>query len=309
MGLLVEGKWKVQEVNPETEDGEFHRQKQAFRYGIDSKGEFLPEADRYHLYVSYACPWAHRTLIMRELKGLNSIIDTSVVSPEMLEYGWSFKASDEGVTKDGIYGHEYLKDVYVSVDAKFTGRVTVPVLFDKKTKKIVNNESEEILRILNGAFAEFQTDATDYYPKELQSEINDVNEDIYHNINNGVYKTGFARNQEAYEKNYVALFESLERQEKRLQGKEFLVGDKLTEADIRFFTTLVRFDAVYFTHFKCNKKMIKDYPNLQRYLKGLYARSAFKNTTNFHHIKKHYYYSHETLNPFRIIPLGPQMSF
>lgn len=307
MGMLIEGKWKVEAVNPESDDGEFHRQKQKFRNSIEKNGEFPPEKNRYHLYVSHACPWAHRTLIMRQLKGLEEAIDVSVVSPEMLENGWSFKKTDEGVTGDKLYGLEFLRDIYVKADEKFTGRVTVPVLWDKKNNKIVNNESSDLIRILNSGFSNLAKRGEDYCPEELMDQIEEVNADVYENINNGVYKTGFARTQEAYEKNFHPLFESLERQEKRLEGNEFLVGERLTEADIRLYTTLVRFDAVYFTHFKCNKRMIKDFKNLNRYLKKLYRMDAFKDTTHFEHIKKHYFYSHETLNPFRIVPLGPDL--
>lgn len=309
MGMLVDGQWKVQEVNPQTKDGEFHRQTQKFRFSIEKGGEFEPESGRYHLYISHACPWAHRTLIMRALKGLEAAIDISIVAPDMLENGWSFQKYDSEVTGDKLFGFEYLKDVYVKADSKFTGRVTVPILWDKKTDRIVNNESSEIIRIFNSSFDGISKESPDYYPNELKKEIDEVNEDVYHNINNGVYKTGFARNQRAYEHNFISLFECLERQEKRLEGKEFLVGDTLTEADIRLWTTLVRFDAVYFTHFKCNKKMIKDYKNLDAYLKRLYAMPEFGGTTNLDHIKRHYYYSHETLNPFRLVPIGPELNF
>lgn len=306
MGMLIEGEWKVQEVNPKTEDGEFHRQKQKYHSGFGD--EYPAEKERYHLYVSYACPWAHRTLIMRELKGLESFIDYSVVSPEMMDQGWSFETEFPKSTGDKINDLEFLKDLYVKADSKFTGRVTVPVIWDKETNSIVNNESSEIIRIFN-SLNEFSTNKEDYYPEELRSEIDEVNDDVYNNINNGVYKTGFARNQKAYEKNFKNLFESLERQEQRLEGKKYLVGDTLTEADIRLFTTLIRFDAVYFTHFKCNQKMIKDYPNLKRYLKNLYSIDAFRHTTNFEHIKHHYYYSHRTLNPFGLVPLGPSLDY
>ena len=309
MGLLVNGKWKVQEVNPETEDGEFHRQKQKFRSCIEEGGEFPPEEGRYHLYVSYACPWAHRTLVMRKLKGLEKFIDYSVVSPEMLKDGWSFKQTDPGVTEDKVFDREFLRDVYTAADPNFTGRVTVPVLFDMKNERIVNNESADILRIFNSQLGAFAENQDDFYPQVLRAQIDEVNEDVYENINNGVYKTGFARKQEAYDHNFKSLFEALERQEKRLEGKDYLAGDRLTEADIRLFTTLIRFDAVYFTHFKCNKQMIKDYKNLGRYLKNLYSIKAFYETTRLDHIKRHYFYSHETLNPFRLIPLGPDLDY
>ena len=304
MGMLVEGEWKVQEVNPETKDGEFHRQKQKYHSSLGK--EYPKEKGRYHLYVSYACPWAHRSLIMRQLKGLEDFISYSVVSPDMMDEGWSFDNSFSGSTGDQIYNLSFLKDLYTKADNKFTGRVTVPVLWDKQTDSIVNNESSEIIRIFN-SLNEFSSNQEDYYPESYKDEIDEVNDDVYNNINNGVYKTGFARNQKAYEKNFMNLFDSLERQEKRLEGKLYLVGENLTEADIRLFTTLIRFDAVYFTHFKCNKRMIKDYPNLNRYLKNLYSLDAFRRTTNFNHIKRHYYYSHRTLNPFGIVPLGPSL--
>lgn len=309
MGSLVDGEWKIEDVNPKNESGEYKRQNQKFRSRIEKKGEFPPEEGRYHLYVSYACPWAHRTLIMRKLKKLETFLPYSVVSPEMLDLGWSFKKTDPGVTDDPIYGKEHLKDVYTEVDPSFTGKVTVPVLIDKKQNKIVNNESSEIIRILNGDLIEFSDNSVDYYPKALRSEIDEVNEDIYHNVNNGVYKTGFARNQKAYEHNFTSLFDSLDRQEKRLEGEDFLVGGTLTEADIRFYTTLARFDAVYFTHFKCNKKLIQQYPNLQRYLKLLGAMEEFSSTTNMRHIKRHYFYSHKNINPYQIVPLGPEVDF
>lgn len=309
MGSLVNGEWKIEDVNPKTESGEYKRQNQKFRSRIQKGGEFPPEEGRYHLYVSYACPWAHRTLIMRKLKRLEDFLSYSVVSPEMLDLGWSFKDTDPGVTKDPIYGKEYLKDVYTEVDPSFTGKVTVPILLDKKQNKIVNNESSEIIRIFNSDLKDFSDNSVDYYPVELRDEIDEVNEDIYHHINNGVYKTGFARNQEAYDHNYDELFASLERQEKRLEGQDYLVGGTLTEADIRFYTTLARFDAVYFTHFKCNKKLIQQLPNTYRYLKLLGSKEEFCSTTNLRHIKRHYYYSHKNINPYQIVPKGPDLDF
>lgn len=307
MGYLLDGEWKEQAVNPETKDGEFHRQVQKFRDEINEKGSFPPEKNRYHLYVSLACPWAHRALIMRKLKGLEEMIDVSVVSPDMLKDGWSFEKNHEGSTGDRLYDKEFLRDIYTIADPKFTGRVTVPVLFDKNTKRIVNNESSEVIRIFNSAFNELSGNHSDFYPKELQSEIDEINEYIYENINNGVYKTGFARNQKAYEHNFCSLFSALDKIEERLEGQDYLVGGKLTEADIRLWTTLIRFDAVYFTHFKCNQKMIKDYQNLSRFTRKLYQHEAFQSTTDFAQIKRHYYYSHETLNPFRIVPIGPDL--
>lgn len=300
MGRLENGRWIIEEVITETDDGEFKRQEQGFRDVIQS-----PEKNRYHLYVSYACPWAHRTLIMRSLKGLEKIITLSVVSPYMLEDGWSFEDNFPGVLPDPVFQTKFLREVYTEALRDFSGRVTVPVLLDKKTKKIVNNESQEIIRILNDGFNEFTNNKEDYYPKDLREEINKWNLDIYENINNGVYKAGFALNQKAYDKNVRNLFSALDRVEEGLEGKEFLVGDKLTEADIRLYTTLVRFDPVYYGHFKCNRTMIREFKNLSRYLGDLYKIEAFKSTTHFDHIKAHYYYSHRQINPFQIIPVGP----
>lgn len=301
MGRLDNGRWIVEEVISQTDDGEFKRQEQSFREVIEK-----PENNRYHLYVSYACPWAHRSLIMRKLKGLEDIISLSVVSPYMLEDGWSFENNFPGVVPDSVFQKKFLREVYTEVHDKFSGRVTVPVLLDKKAQKIVNNESEEIIRILNDGFNELTGNKEDYYPEDLREGINKWNEDIYEHINNGVYKAGFALNQKAYDKNVKDLFDALDRVEEGLSGKSFLMGERLTEADIRLYTTLVRFDPVYYVHFKCNRNMIREFKNLSRYLKDLYAIDAFKSTTDFDHIKAHYYYSHRQINPFRIIPMGPK---
>ncbi len=306
MGRLVDGQWRTEDVNPDSPTGEYKRQEQAFRDEIKVGGKFEPESGRYHLYVSYACPWAHRTLIMRELKELRTHISFSVVNPDMLESGWSFKEDFSGVIPDSVFAKTYLKDIYTAVDPHFTGKTTVPILLDKKTKKIVNNESSEIIRIFNTAFNSITGNEDDYYSAKLRGEIDRVNEDVYHHINNGVYQCGFARSQEAYDKAVYPLFESLDRMESRLKDHKYLVGESLTEADIRFYTTLVRFDIVYYLHFKCNLRMIRDYPNLSRYLTQLYSEPAFKVTTRFDHIKRHYYYSHPTINPFRILPIGPE---
>jgi len=300
MGRLDNGRWIVEEVITKTEDGEFKRQEQSFR-----QTTVIPEKNRYHLYVSYACPWAHRTLIMRKLKNLEDVISVSVVSPYMLENGWSFKNDFPGVIPDTVLGKEFLKDVYTAVNNTFSGRVTVPVLLDKKEKNILNNESEDIIRILNDGFNDLTENKDDYYPMDLRDEINKLNADIYANINNGVYKSGFALNQEAYDKNVLALFDALDRIEGMLENKKFLVGDRLTEADIRLYTTLVRFDPVYYVHFKCNRSMIREFKNLSRYLRELYEIEAFRETTHFDHIKAHYYYSHRQINPYQIVPLGP----
>ena len=305
MGYLKNGEWITDIVNPETEDGEFHRQQQFFRDNLGTK--YKAQKERYHLYVSLACPWAHRTLIMRKLKKLDQFIDISIVHPHMLDHGWSFDQDMPEATGDKKYKLNFLKDLYTKAKKDFTGRVTVPVLFDLERQEIVNNESADIMRIFNSEFNELTEVKTDYYPKHLRAEIDQINEEVYHNINNGVYKTGFARKQKAYEKNFLKLFKSLDHINNHLKNKEYLVGDQLTEADIRLFTTLIRFDCVYFVHFKCNKKMIKDYSELNRYLKNLYAIPAFRDTTHFNHIKEHYYFSHQSLNPFQIVPLGPEL--
>lgn len=307
MGRLVEGKWIVEEVNPKTKDGEYQRQNQKFRSPIAPNSPHPPEKDRYHLYVSHACPWAHRTMIMRSLKGLKDIISVSVVSPWMLDQGWEFDPKYEGSTEDHLYQAKYLKDLYVKADNNFSGRVTVPVLWDKKRHEIVNNESSEIIRIFNESFNEITKNSNDYYPEHLRDKIDEMNELTYESINNGVYKTGFAREQNAYEKHYRILFEALEKIEKTLDDKrDFLISNQLTEADIRLFTTLIRFDCVYYSHFKCNYKRIIDYPNLRRFTQKMMGIKEISETLNFDHIKTHYYGSHETLNPLGIIPLGPQ---
>lgn len=305
MGRLERGKWILEDVIPPSEDGEFVRQNQAFRDRIEASGPYPPASGRYHLYVSYACPWAHRTLIMRALKGLEEVISVSVVSPLMGEDGWTFSEDFPGVVPDKLFGKSLLREIYVLADPKFSGKVTVPVLFDRETRKIVNNESEEVLRILNSGFKDFATNSQDFYPSELRQDIDQLNERIYHDINNGVYKAGFARKQDVYEKHVNQLFETLDRMDLFLETKDYLVGDRLTEADIRFFTTLVRFDAVYHGHFKCNKRMIREYRNLSRYLRGLYEIPAFKMTTHFDHIKHHYYRSHPSVNPSGVVPAGP----
>ncbi len=306
MGRLENGSWIVEDVISKSPTGEFKRQEQKFRDTIASNSPYLPENERYHLYASYACPWAHRTLIMRKLKGLERIIPISIVSPLMLQDGWTMKSDFPDVIGDPVFSKTYLKDVYTKVDPQFSGRVTVPILLDKKSSQIVNNESADIIRIMNSAFNSLTGNNEDYYPQHLQSEIDEINADVYDNINNGVYKTGFALNQEAYDKNYKNLFAALDRIDNRLNGRLFLIGDRLTEADIRLFTTLVRFDSVYFVHFKCNRTMIRDFKNLGNYVRRLYDIAAFRTTTNFDHIKAHYYMSHKQLNPTQIVPRGPE---
>jgi glutathionyl-hydroquinone reductase len=305
MGRLVKGQWQVEPVNPKTADGEYQRQEQHFRDLIEPSGRFKPETNRYHLYISLACPWAHRALIFRSLKGLEDHLSVSTVGPWMLDDGWEFKQDFPETTGDSLYDLTYLRELYVKADANFTGRVTVPVLWDKKEKTIVNNESEEIIRILNSAFDSLTSNKEDFYPIELREEIHYWNEQVYEPLNNGVYKTGFATTKDAYEKNYQTLFQALDKLEAHLKDREYLVGERLTEADIRLFTTLVRFDCVYYSHFKCNRQRIRDYKELHRYTLSLYNHPKIKPTVNFDHIKTHYFGSHETLNPTRIIPLGP----
>lgn len=284
-------------------EGRFIRDESGFRDWITNDGEYLPEKDRYHLYVSYACPWANRTLIMRNLKGLEDFISISVVNPYIDEEEWNFKPGD-GVIKDPIFNAKDMKEVYQKADEGFEGYVSVPVLFDKKTNKIVNNESSEIIRIFNSAFDEIGAKEGDYYPEELRDEIDKLNDYIYDKVNNGVYKAGFATKQKAYDESVKELFEALDYLEEYLEDKEYLVGDKLTEADIRLFVTLIRFDPVYFGHFKCNVKQIKDYKNLSDYTRRLYQIPEFKSTIHFDHIKDHYYKSHPQINPTRIVPIG-----
>jgi putative glutathione S-transferase len=308
MGQLVDGHWVVQEVNPQNETGEFKRQPTKFRHAVEASrtARFTAESGRYHLYVSLACPWAHRTLIFRYLKGLTPHIDVSVVHYLMGDDGWSFEPGP-GVISDPVIGAKFLRDIYLLADPRFTGRVTVPVLWDKQEGTIVNNESSEIIRIFNSAFDKLTDNRLDLYPQPLRPRIDAFNQKIYDNINNGVYKAGFARTQEAYDVNVTALFATLDEIETHLGQSLYLVGDQITEADWRLFTTLVRFDAVYVGHFKCNVRRIADYPHLHNYLKALYQIPGIAKTCDFNHIKKHYYESHETINPTRIVPLGPEL--
>ena len=311
MGTLVDGKWQVDQVNSSVKNGEFKRQNSVFRDRIenDASAKHPAVKGRYHLYVSYACPWAHRTLIVRALKGLEDIIPVSVVSPRMLENGWSFIDDYEATDSDPINSANFVRDLYVKADPAVNGKATVPVLWDKERKTIVNNESSEIIRFLNTEFNHLTGNELDLYPEDLRAEIDELNEYIYPNINNGVYRSGFATTQEAYEKAVTELFSALDKIEERLEGQDYLVGNRLTEADVRLFTTLVRFDLVYYSHFKCNLKMIKEYPNLQRYTKALYNHDLIKPTVNLDHIKTHYYYSQRSINPTGVVPLGPELEF
>jgi len=293
-------------------DGAFKRAPSSFRNFIQAGGQFPPERDRYHLYVSYACPWATRTLIVRKLKGLEDIIPLTVVSPRMGADGWPFATADAfpGADADPLYQAQHVKDLYLRADPSYAGRFTVPVLWDKKQHTIVNNESSEIIRMLNGEFDALLPEdkaRLDIYPAELRAEIDEVNESVYGSINNGVYRAGFAKSQEAYRDAVVPLFEALDRIEAGLKDKTYLVGNRLTEADVRLFVTIIRFDPVYVSHFKCNIRTIRHgYPNLHLWMRRLYWQNdAFRSTANFEHIKTHYFWSHPHVNPSRIVPLGP----
>ena len=305
MGQLVNGIWKEGSVLTSDKNGNYNRTNSLFRNTISNESKFFPESNRYHLYVSYACPWAHRVLIMRELKKLTKHISIDVVHPDMLNKGWSFCKKFMGATGDRLNKKKYLHEIYQIHQKKLNTKVTVPVLWDKKTNTIVNNESSEILRIFNTDFNQVTKNYDDYYPFNLRNKIDSINEDVYINLNNGVYKTGFAKSQKAYEKSVINLFDCLDRIEIILSKNKYLTGSKLTEADIRLIATLIRFDLVYHYHFKCNLKKISEYKNINAYLKKLNQVPAIKNTTFNNHIKRHYYYSHENINPFRIIPLGP----
>ncbi|MBF13638.1 MAG: glutathione-dependent reductase [Legionellales bacterium] len=300
MGSLVNGIWTLSDRFSENEDT-FERSDSVFRGRIDTQ----PQRDRYHLFVSYACPWAHRVLIMRALKGLEQAIGVSVVSPDMLDNGWTFTQDHPNTTGDLLYGHEFLYQLYQQSDKSVTSRVTVPVLWDCQKQTIVNNESWDILLILNTAFNHLTQQREDYYPKHQQNDINQWCDVIYNHINNGVYLCGFAPNQDAYNQAVKQLFSTLDVLEDHLADRAFIVGNSLTLVDLCLITTLIRFDAVYHGHFKCNLKRIIDYPNLHRYLDSHRSLDAIKSTTNLFHIKRHYYYSHRAINPSQIVPLGP----
>ncbi|MFF8802320.1 MULTISPECIES: glutathione S-transferase family protein [unclassified Methylobacterium] len=316
MGMLVEGEWVDKGYDTAKSGGRFERSAAAFRNwvtpdgapGPSGEGGFAGEAGRYHLIVSLACPWAHRTLIVRRLKGLEAAIGVSVVSPDMREEGWVFRAEEEGgvpgSTAEPLFGARRLYEIYRRAKPDYSGRVTVPVLWDKQRETIVSNESAEIVRMLDAGFG---ADGPDLYPEPLREEIDAVNARVYDRVNNGVYKAGFATSQEAYAEAFTALFAELDALEDRLDRQRYLCGGALTEADIRLFTTLVRFDAVYVGHFKCNRQRIADYPNLSNYLRDLYALPGVAETVNFEQIKRHYYASHAGINPTGIVPLGPEL--
>ena len=306
MGKLIDGKWVKTSIITSDESGAYKRLPRTFLETVsENHAVFKPETDRYHLYVSLACPWASRALIYRELKELQNHISVDIVHPDMLEDGWKFDPSFPGATKDSIYDCEFLRQIYQKADPKITTSVTVPILWDKHTETIVNNESSQIIRIMNSAFNSLTNNHDNYYPETLSEKIDDLNETIYVGINNGVYKCGFAKSQNTYEKSAKLLFKTLDDLELILAKNQFLLGDVLTEADLRLIPTLLRFDEVYYTHFKCNYKRIVDYKNLFRYTQDMYSIPAIKATTDLDHIKRHYYYSHETLNPYRLVPIGP----
>lgn len=310
MGELISGTWHTSGVERVLGGGELKRPPSVFRNWITAAGDgpFTAEAGRYHLYVSLACPWAHRTLIMRNLKGLNDMIDVSVVHWLMLENGWTFDAGP-AVVPDGVNHAQFLHQIYTLSDADCTTRVTVPVLWDKKSSKIVSNESSEILRMFNTEFDAIGAKPVDYYPEEHRAEIDAFNDRIYATLNNGVYRSGFATTQAAYEKAVGELFDTLDWLEGVLQNRRYLVGGRLTEADIRLFVTLVRFDPVYFGHFKCSRRAISEYPALWGFTRDLYQIPEFRSTVNFQHIKGHYYGSHPWVNPTGIVPVGPDRDF
>lgn len=296
--------------------GEFKREASQLRNWVTADGSvgpsgeagFKAESGRYHLYVSLACPWAHRTLIFRTLKSLQEHISVSIVSPDMLDQGWSFQ-QNEGSSGDHLYGYEFLHQVYTRHSKNYSGRVTVPILWDKQQHKIVNNESSEIIRMLNSAFNQITGNDLDYYPEPLHNAIDKINTLVYDNINNGVYRCGFATTQEAYNKAYLRLFDALDQIENMLATNRYLTGSKITEADWRLFTTLIRFDAVYHGHFKCNRHKLEEFKHIPHYVRELYQQPGIAETVNFHHIKRHYYYSHTTINPTQIVPTGPVSNF
>lgn len=316
MGLLQDGQWVDQWYDTESTGGRFVRKLPQFRSWITANGDagpsgdagFKAEAGRYHLYISLACPWAHRTMIFRTLKGLEDMISVSTVHWYMADQGWTFQSGD-GVVADTVNNAEYMHQVYTAAMPDYSGRVTVPVLWDKQNNTIVSNESPEIIRMFNSAFDEVGAKKGDFYPESLRTEIDSLNERIYESVNNGVYKCGFATSQEAYDEAIVPLFNTLDWLDKRLSSQRYLTGNTITEADWRLFTTLIRFDPVYVGHFKCNIRRIVDYPNLSGYVRDLYQQPGVSDTVNMEHIKNHYYASHESVNPARVIPAGPDIDF
>ena len=317
MGQLINGVWDTGGYDTKATGGAFKRTTAGFRNWITADGSagptgqggFAAESGRYHLYVSYACPWAHRTLIFRQLKGLEPHISVSVVHPDMLDDGWSLSAEYPGATGDTLFGLEFMHQVYARADATVSGRVTVPVLWDKTTGTIVSNESSEIIRMFNSAFDGITGNTLDFWPADLRAAMEPINDRIYNTFNNGVYKSGFASTQAAYDAAVVPLFDTLDWLEGHLADNRYLMGDRLTEADWRLFPTLVRFDSVYHGHFKCNRRRIIDYPNLWAFTRELYQVSGVAGTVNMDHITRHYHYSHDSINPHRIVPIGPVLDF
>ena len=317
MGLLVDGQWQDKWYDTDSTGGRFKRSEAGFRNWITADGStgpsgsdgFKAEADRYHLYASYACPWVHRVLIYRALKGLESMISVSFVHWFMGENGWTFESDDEGIVQDHLFSKNLMHEIYTQAESSFSGRVTVPVIWDKQQNTIVNNESSEIIRMLNSAFDDIGAHEGDYYPPALQEQIDSINTRVYDTVNNGVYKSGFATTQEAYEEAVYPLFESMEWLESKLKGSRFLCGSAPTEADWRLLPTLLRFDLVYHGHFKCNIKRLQDFSNLWAYTRDLYQWPGIAQTCNFEHAKRHYLQSHESINPHRIVPAGPTIDF
>ena len=309
-GYLLNGQWEQGWYDTRNTSGEFVRHESVFRRWVTADGSsgFPAERGRYHLYVSLACPWAHRTLIMRKLKKLDDVISVSIVDPVMAGHGWAFSDAP-GAIPDTVNNFQYPHQIYTSAAPDYSGRVTVPVLWDKQSRTIVNNESADIIRMFNSAFAVFTPVTTDYYPDGLRDRIDDVNRFVYDRVNNGVYRAGFAGSQTAYERAFDTLFAALDQLDDKLSQSRYMTGDTLTEADWRLFTTLVRFDAVYYVHFKCNLRRIAEYPNLSRLLRELYCVPGVAETVNMDHIKRHYYLSHRHLNPSGIVPKGPVLDF
>ncbi|MCB5302323.1 glutathione S-transferase family protein [Yersinia bercovieri] len=316
MGQLINGEWKDIWYDTQSTGGHFKRSSSQFRNWVTANGEagpqgkagFNAEANRYHLYVSLACPWANRTLLMRTLKGLESLISVSVVHPLMQEHGWTFADDFPAATGDNLYQLDYLYQLYLRADPAYSGRVTVPVLWDKQQQTVVSNESADIIRMFNSSFDGIGAKVGDYYPAALRSDIDDINGWVYDQVNNGVYKAGFATTQPAYDEAVNSLFDALDRLEQILAKQRYLTGNQLTEADLRLWTTLVRFDPVYVTHFKCDKRRISDYPNLYGFLRDIYQMPGIAETVDFAHIRHHYYRSHGTINPYGIISIGPQQN-
>lgn len=312
MGVMIEGKWHDRWFDTKSSGGRFIRTEAQFRNwitpdgrpGPSGDGGFKAEADRYHLYVGHACPWAHRTVIFRVLKGLEDKIGLSIVHWHMAKNGWNF-AKGNGVIADPLHNADYVYEIYRAADPNYSGRATIPILWDKKNATIVSNESSEIIRMFNSGFEELDIKSGDYYPVDLREEIDVINNRVYETVNNGVYKCGFSTSQTAYEEAIFPLFESLDWLEELLKDRTYLLGDRLTEADWRLFTTLIRFDPVYVGHFKCNLRRIADYPNLSRLTQTLYDQPGVADTVNIAHIKNHYYGSHESINPSLIVPKGP----